>query len=151
MPKNNLFMILQSGHGRQSRLGLKNILFLGLMFFLAGIAGAQELATNPGFETGTTTGWFAFGSPTLTVETVRVHSGSYACLVTNRTAGYMGAAQSFAGVLQSGQTYNVSAWVRLVSGASQTVYLTFQKTDGSGTTYLQRRRHWQLVDPQPRS
>jgi glucuronoarabinoxylan endo-1,4-beta-xylanase len=130
-------MILQSGHGGQSRLGLKNILFLGLMFFLAGIAGAQELATNPGFETGTTTGWFAFGSPTLTVETVRVHSGSYACLVTNRTAGYMGAAQSFAGVLQSGQTYNVSAWVRLVSGASQTVYLTFQKTDGSGTTYLQ--------------
>ncbi len=71
------------------------------------------------------------------METAQVHSGNYACLVTNRTATYMGAAQSFAGVLQSGQTYNVSAWLQLASGSSQTVYLTFQKIDGSGTSYAQ--------------
>ena len=57
--------------------------------------------------------------------------------MTNRTVTYMGIAQSFAGVLQTNQTYNISAWVRLVVGANQSVYLTFQKTDGGGTTYAQ--------------
>jgi glucuronoarabinoxylan endo-1,4-beta-xylanase len=133
-------MITQSRRLKKCRFNLntlKNVLIFGLLFSLAEFAGAQELATNPGFETGDTNGWFGFGMPTLTVETAQVHSGSYACLVTNRTATYMGAAQSFTSVLQSGQTYNVSAWVRLVSGASQTVYLTFAKTDGNPTSYAQ--------------
>jgi glucuronoarabinoxylan endo-1,4-beta-xylanase len=49
----------------------------------------------------------------------------------------MGIAQSFMGVLQSGQNYNVSAWVSLVSGANQTMHLTMQKIDSSGTSYTQ--------------
>ncbi len=101
----------------------------------AGMAFAQNLVTNPGFETGNTTGWFAFGSPSIAVETATVHSGAYACVVTNRTATYMGIAQSFVGVLQTGQTYNVSAWVRLANGGNQTMQLTMQKADGSGTSY----------------
>ena len=103
----------------------------------AGLAAAQNLVTNPGFETGNTTGWFPFGSPTLSVETSQVHSGTYACLVTNRTATYMGIAQSFQGDLQAGQTYDVSAWVRLVNGGNQTMHLTMQKTDASGTSFAQ--------------
>ena len=110
------------------------VLVIGLVL-RAGLAAAQNLVTNPGFETGNTTGWFAFGSPTISIETSQVHSGAYACLVTNRTATYMGIAQSFVGVLQAGQTYNVSASVRLVSGGNQTMQLTMQKTDGSGTSY----------------
>ena len=111
-------------------------LVVGVLFH-AGIAAAQNLVTNPGFETGDTSGWFGFGSTTtLTAETSVVHTGSYAALVSNRTATYMGIAQSFIGVLQAGQTYtNVSAWVRLVSGGNQTMQLTMQKTDGSGTSY----------------
>jgi glucuronoarabinoxylan endo-1,4-beta-xylanase len=123
------------------KIGLKNkwlraqaVLVIGFVL-QAGMAVAQNLVTNPGFETGDITGWFAFGSPTLTVETSQVHSGAYACEVSGRTATYMGVAQSFAGVLQPGQTYNVSAWVMLVSGGSQTMQLTMQKTDGSGTGY----------------
>ncbi|HKW31046.1 MAG TPA: carbohydrate binding domain-containing protein, partial [Verrucomicrobiae bacterium] len=103
----------------------------------AGMAAAQNLVTNPGFETGDTTGWFAFGSPTIAVETSQVHSGAYAAQVSNRTATYMGIAQSFVGVLQAGQTYNVSASVMLVTGGNQTMHLTMQKTDGSGTSYTQ--------------
>src|ERR1039457_2625798 len=110
------------------------VLVIGLVL-RAGLAAAQNLVTNPGFETGNTTGWFAFGSPTISIETSQVHSGAYACLVTNRTATYMGIAQSFVGVLQAGQTYNVSASVRLVSGGNQTMQLTMQKTDGSGMSY----------------
>lgn len=101
-----------------------------------GVSGqAQNLVTNPGFETGDTTGWFAFGPPSISVETNQVHSGAYACLVTNRTATWNGIAQSLAGVLQAGQTYDVSAWVRLAGGGNQTMQLTMQKTDGNGTTY----------------
>ena len=111
-------------------------LLLLVWLAISSVSGqAQNLVTNPGFETGNTTGWFAFGSPTLSVETSQVHSGTYAAQVTNRTATYMGIAQSFAGVLQAGQTYNVSAWVRLVNGGNQTMQLTMQKTDGSGTSY----------------
>ena len=114
------------------------VLFVMAIFMLqAGKAAAQNLVTNPGFETGDTTGWFPFGSPTLIVETSQVHSNTYACLVTNRTATYMGIAQSFVGDLSVGQTYDVSAWVRLVNGGSQTMHLTMQKIDGSGTSYEQ--------------
>ncbi len=101
----------------------------------ATIAGAQNLATNPGFETGTTTGWTTMGSPTISVETNQVHSGNYAGLVTNRTATWNGIAQSFEGVLQQNQTYNISAWVRLVNGTNQTMQLTIQQVDGNGTGY----------------
>jgi glucuronoarabinoxylan endo-1,4-beta-xylanase len=114
--------------------------YFALAFFVlwARSAAAQaNLLTNPGFETGNTTGWFPFGSPTLTAENTVVHSGNYACAVTTRTATYMGAAQSLLGLLQSGQTYNVSAWVMLDGGSSQTMQLTLQDTVGSSTTYTE--------------
>jgi glucuronoarabinoxylan endo-1,4-beta-xylanase len=119
---------------RNKWLRAQVVLVIGFVL-QAGLTAAQNLVQNPGFETGNTTGWFAFGSPTLTVETSQVHSGNYACLVSNRTATYMGIAQSFVGDLQAGQTYNVSAWLQLASGGSQTMQLTMQKTDGSGTSY----------------
>jgi len=98
---------------------------------------AQHIATNPGFETGDTRGWFGFGSPTISAQTSQVHSGSYAALVTNRTATWVGIAQEFKGVLQANHAYTVSAWLRLASGTAQTMNLTMLKTDGSGTTYTQ--------------
>jgi glucuronoarabinoxylan endo-1,4-beta-xylanase len=69
------------------------------------------------------------------VETSQVHSGAYAAQVTGRTSTWNGIAQSLIGDLQAGQTYNVSAWLRLVSGGNQTMQLTLQKIDGSGTNY----------------
>jgi hypothetical protein len=74
------------------------------------LVAQPNLTTNPGFETGNTMGWFAFGPPTISAETSMVHSGAYACLVTNRTSTWNGLAQSFVGVFSAGQTYNVPAW-----------------------------------------
>jgi glucuronoarabinoxylan endo-1,4-beta-xylanase len=119
---------------KKTWLGARHALVMGLML-QGGMAAAQNLATNPGFETGDTTGWFAFGPCTLIVETNQVHSGNYACLVTNRTDTWNGVAQSFVGVLQPGQTYNISAWLLLAGGPSQTMSLTMQKVDDSGTSY----------------
>jgi glucuronoarabinoxylan endo-1,4-beta-xylanase len=104
----------------------------------AGLAAAQmqtNLLTNPAFETGNTTGWQPFGSPTLTAENAQVHSGNFACSVTGRTATYMGISQSMLGLLQAGQTNGVSAWVRLNGGTNETMQLTVQKTDGGTTGY----------------
>ena len=129
-----LFVAVKKGGLKNKWLSAQVMLVIGFVL-QAGMAVAQNLVTNPGFETGDTTGWVPFGSPTISAETSQVHSGTYACLVTNRTASYMGIAQSFQGTLGSGLTYNVSAWVRLVSGGNQTMQLTMQKTDGSGTTF----------------
>src|SRR4051812_13238620 len=95
----------------------------------------QNLATNPGFETGNLSGWFAFGSPTISVQSTQVHSGTYAVLVQNRTATFNGIAQTLTSVLQPNQTYNISAWARIGSGAAQTMQLTVKKTDAGGDQY----------------
>src|ERR1700677_1541844 len=98
-----------------SKYTLELILFASLTMSALSV-GAQNVLTNPGFETDSTAPWIGFGSPTLTVESAVVHSGSYACAVTTRTDTYMGAAQSLIGLLQSGQLYNVSVWVMLDGG-----------------------------------
>lgn len=95
---------------------------------------AQNLALNPGFESGTSS-WFATGPATLASSTAQAHTGSRAGLLQSRTDTWNGVNQSLLGVLQPTNTYKISAWVRLVSGGNQPVLLTMQKNDGGGTTY----------------
>jgi glucuronoarabinoxylan endo-1,4-beta-xylanase len=104
-------------------------------FLQAGACSAQNLAQNPGFESGNTSGWSAFGPTTISAQSTTVHSGSYAGLVQNRTAAWNGIAQSLLGVVQPGQLCNLSVWVRLASGTSQTVQMTMKKVDGNGDGY----------------
>lgn len=105
------------------------------LLLLSGSALAQNLASNPGFETGNTSGWFAFGPSTITAQTGVVRSGNYAALVSNRTAAWNGIGQSFQSVLAAGQTGNIAVWVRLAASGSETIQLTMKKTDGAGTAY----------------
>ena len=119
---------------KKTWLCAQHALVIGLIL-QGGTAAAQNLATNPGFETGSTTGWFIWGPCTLSVETYQVNSGNYACEVSGRTDTWNGIAQSLLGVLQPSQTYNFSVWLRLASGSSQTMALTLQQVDGSGTSY----------------
>jgi glucuronoarabinoxylan endo-1,4-beta-xylanase len=102
---------------------------------LSGPVMAQNLATNPGFESGNTSGWFAFGASTIAAQTSVVRSGNYAALVSNRTAAWHGIGQSFQSAMVPGQSYNISVWVRLVASGNETVQLTMRKTDGAGTAY----------------
>src|ERR1044072_3519497 len=123
------FFVKPGGRRKQSLL----VVGFVLQSFLA--AAQSNFTTNPGFETGNTSGWFAFGPPSIAVETIDVHTGTFGCLVPNRTATWNGIAQSVEGDLQAGQTYDGSASVTLASSGSQTVQLTVQKTDGGGTSY----------------
>ena len=113
----------------------KSRLVSALALMLSVFSGAaQNLALNPGFESDTAN-WFGFGPVSFTSSTALPHTGARAALVQNRTATWNGVAQSVLGVLQPGTNYSISAWVRLVSGANESVLLTIQKTDDGGTTY----------------
>jgi glucuronoarabinoxylan endo-1,4-beta-xylanase len=131
-----------SGDGRigsmkQRRVSATNRALLALFGILFALSGSAQtnLLSNPGFETSDTTGWFAWGPCSLSIETNQVHSGGYAGLVTNRTDTWNGIARSLMGVLQPNQTYQFSVWLRLASGSSETMALTLQQADGSGTSY----------------
>lgn len=108
---------------------------LGGIFFAATACSAQNLAQNPGFETGDTSGWSPFGSTTISVQTNQVNSGNYAGLVQNRTATWNGISQSMQAIIQPGQTYDIGVWVRVVTGTNQTLQLTMKKTDAGGDQY----------------
>ena len=107
---------------------------LACLFLQTFVCRGQNLAQNPGFEDGTTSGWVAFGA-TISAQSSVVHSGSYAGMVQGRTATWNGIAQSVAGVMQPGQLYNLSVWVRLAAADTETIQLTLKQVDGSGTAY----------------
>lgn len=95
--------------------------------------GSVNLLTNPGFETGTTTGWSPFGC-SISVATVP-HSGSYSCLANDRTGSWSGPSQSLLGLISDGETCSISGWVRIENASSADVKITIKQVDGSGTKY----------------
>jgi len=109
-------------------------LWLMLALLTAGRLVAQNLFTNPGFESGAT-GWTGNSSATFSSVTSQFHSGSRSAYLTNRTATWNGIVQNVAGVLQNSNTYAVSAWVRIENATNQSVKITLQKTDASGLSY----------------
>jgi GH35 family endo-1,4-beta-xylanase len=90
-----------------------------------------NVVTNGGFEADTS-GWFPFGSPTLSQTNV-AHAGAGALLATNRTATFMGPGYNLLPpVTTDGATYLLSGWVRVSGAASAPVSLTVTSTcDGS--------------------
>jgi len=85
---------------------------------------------------GSTDGWFAFGSPTLTPSTSPLadpNGNTTSLLVSNRTAGYMGPALNLLGVnnFVAGATYQITAYVMLQSAdaSGPTVSLSTKTAD----------------------
>lgn len=116
----------------QARLGLSGLAML--LSLAGGRLAAQNLFTNPGFESGTT-GWTGNSSAAFSSVTSQFHGGSRSAYLTNRTATWNGIVQNVAGVLQNSNTYAVSAWVRIENATNQFVKITLQKTDASGLSY----------------
>ncbi len=83
----------------------------------------SNVVTNGTFESGVS-GWFPFGSPTLSPSTI-AHTGTGSMLVTNRTATFMGPGYDLLPpVTTDGATYLMNAWVRINGAASAPVSLT---------------------------
>jgi hypothetical protein len=94
-----------------------------------------NLITNPGIETGNTTGWAVNGAGSIAASTAQKHAGTYSLLHTGRTATWNGPLQNITSKVQSGKTYACSGWVRLDNTASASIKMTIKKVDGGGTTY----------------
>lgn len=94
-----------------------------------------ELFGNPGVESGSTEGWTANDSATLSTTT-DAHSGSTAIAVTGRGTTGSGPAQNVTGKVQHGVTYDVSAWVKYenpASPATKQFLITARYGGGSAT------------------
>ena len=82
-----------------------------------------NVVTNGTFESGVS-GWFPFGSPTLSASNV-AHTGSGSMLIANRTATFMGPGYNLLPpVTIDGATYLMSGWIRVSGAASAPVSLT---------------------------
>ncbi len=118
---------------------LSILVILTLFLVPTPAAIAENLLTNPGFESGNTSGWTDWGCD-LMATTSPVHTGSYSGLASDRTESWQGPVQSVLGDMEDGKTYRISGWIRLQNADSSSIGLTVQQTDSGGTDY--HSIHW---------
>jgi GH35 family endo-1,4-beta-xylanase len=106
---------------------------LALCLILSQTASADNLITNPGFESGTT-GWSACGG-SFTTSTVIYRSGNQSGYAYSRTGTWNGIRQSLLGKMTPGKTYYISGWMKIEGTPDCNINVTIVKTDDSGTTY----------------
>jgi Carbohydrate binding domain/Fibronectin type III domain len=100
-------------------------------------AAATNLVTNPGFETGTLSGWNC--SPLGSVVTTPVHSGSYALSGAASNSDDAQCSQTVS--VQAGASYSLSAWVE-----GNYVYLGDSGTGtGDTSTWTPSATTWQQL------
>lgn len=98
-----------------------------------------NFADNGGVENGLTNWSTTAGA--LTRTTIDKHSGSASALISERTAYWNGVTFNL-GTLTNGNTYDVSVWVKLAPGSTDSeMYLTAKRQDDSDTsTYNEYER-----------
>jgi GH35 family endo-1,4-beta-xylanase len=120
--------------------------YYGLIAGFGGIrpASSETLFTNGNCDNGTT-GWAPFGSGTL--YSVPDGVEGTACGFTGRTATFNAPSQNITGLLQSGDTISVNAYVRIANTDAGTatsaaidiaLKVSFPNGDGGTTTTFQR-------------
>jgi endo-1,4-beta-xylanase len=90
-------------------------------------ARGPNLIANADFESGTTSGWFGFGSPVLAATTAQAHGGHWSLLSTSRSATFMGPGSDLRAAASPG-VYQARAWVRLDGAAASPVFMTAKIT-----------------------
>jgi len=109
-------------------------LLLLIIFLTTTYAKADEnLLVNPGFEEGTT-GWADRGCNLSTSSLSR--SGSYSGFATNRNSTWQGIKQSVLGKMIPGETYDISAWIKLENSSSDQIVATIEQKDDRDVRYI---------------
>ncbi|MBN2183621.1 MAG: carbohydrate binding domain-containing protein [Sedimentisphaerales bacterium] len=93
----------------------------------------ENLLVNPGFEEGTT-GWDDRGCVLSTSTESR--SGSLSGYATNRDSTWQGIRQSVLHKMIPGETYSISAWIKLDNASSDQIVATFEQRDDRGVSYI---------------
>jgi len=112
----------------------RQIFLLLLLIFLMPVSAdaIENLLVNPGFEEGPT-GWAGRGC-TFSTSTVS-RSGSYSGYATNRNSYWDGIKQSVLGKMIPGETYTISAWMKLENSSSDQIIVTIERRDDRGVSY----------------
>ncbi|WP_265445301.1 endo-1,4-beta-xylanase [Acetivibrio straminisolvens] len=104
-----------------------------LLTFIIPIEGVfaveGNLLYNPGFELGSTEGWYPYGDCSINAVDTDAHSGSYCVVVEDRTQEWNGVAQDMLDKLTVGMTYQISAWVKIAGTGSHQVKISMKKVD----------------------
>jgi glucuronoarabinoxylan endo-1,4-beta-xylanase len=109
-----------------------SLLLLIILLMAVHAKAVENLLVNPGFEEGTT-GW-ANRSCSLSTSTVR-RSGQFSGYATNRNATWQGIRQSVLDKMIPGETYTISAWMKLENSSSDQIIVTIEQRDDRGTSY----------------
>lgn len=97
-----------------------------------GTVMADDTILSSTFE-GTSGGWYAFGSSTISTVSTNSHGGSSSLYVTDRTDSWNGVGIDLAGYVTAGSTYNFNAWVmQNSSSTTETINLTLKWLDSAG-------------------
>ena len=118
---------------------LKNIIYRPFLLLLVILLMAvhakavENLLVNPGFEEGTT-GW-GDRSCSLSTSTVS-RSGQFSGYATNRNATWQGIRQSVLDKMIPGETYSISAWIKLENSPSDQIVVTFEQRDDRDVRYI---------------
>src|SRR5581483_6377872 len=100
-----------------------------LVVALASSMHAQTTIVQNDFEDGSLQNWIPRGTAILTNTTEQAHGGTHSLKTTGRTANFHGPSLNLTPLLQSATSYQITAWVRLVSGQSaDTLAITIQRT-----------------------
>jgi glucuronoarabinoxylan endo-1,4-beta-xylanase len=113
--------------------GFYKPLFFLFVLSLTAAYGDTNIIVNPGFENGRQ-GWF---DRTCSIEVVTspVHNGSGSGKAFARGANWQGIKQSVFDKMMGGETYKISGWVRLDNAPNDTVAVSVEQQDDSGTHY----------------
>lgn len=98
-------------------------------------SGACGQVFNPGFELGTTAGWFATGGATLSV-TSDARSGQFAAEIAGRTQTWNAPNQTITPWLESGTTYQYVCWVKPLEVSSAQIVFTLRIVDANGERFV---------------
>jgi len=113
--------------------------FFALLFFvvvlslLPAYCEDVNILNNPDFENGTLDGWIGRGCEISLSEDSR--SGSYSGLAHNRRSSWQGISQPVTEKIKAGESYEVSAWIKIASAETASVYITAEQSDENGTKY----------------
>lgn len=96
----------------------------------------ENLLANADLESGITP-WVRHGPGTVSVSSSAAsHTGTGAIQVSGRTAAWHGAEQSLMGKTEDGRLYYAAGWITTNSATAQTVKLTMEVVDGSGSRFF---------------
>lgn len=116
-------------------------IFFVFFFLLAAAAPARAQVATHDFEDGTAQGWIPRGGGVaLTNTTEAARSGLRSLRTTGRTQGFHGPSLDLRTLLTPGRVYQVTGWVRLVTGqpASTLVFTVERRVAGATSSSFDR-------------